>query len=81
VNSWSTLVPAALRVPVAKRERRDRAGAVRIGLIADTHGLLRDEALAALRGSDRATPIPFGPYIAAAGWLAMLHRPQLPHRL
>jgi putative phosphoesterase len=26
---------------------------VRIGLIADTHGLLRDEALAALRGSDR----------------------------
>ncbi|MFZ5658057.1 MAG: metallophosphoesterase family protein [Pseudomonadota bacterium] len=26
---------------------------MRIGLIADTHGLLRDEALAALRGSDR----------------------------
>lgn len=26
---------------------------LRIGLISDTHGLLRDEALAALRGSDR----------------------------
>jgi uncharacterized protein len=26
---------------------------VRIGLISDTHGLLRDEALAALQGSDR----------------------------
>jgi leader peptidase (prepilin peptidase)/N-methyltransferase len=26
-----------------------------------------------LRGRDRATPIPFGPYLAAAGWLAMMY--------
>jgi leader peptidase (prepilin peptidase)/N-methyltransferase len=23
----------------------------------------------AIRGRDRATPIPFGPYLAAAGWI------------
>ena len=27
----------------------------------------------ALRGRDRSLPIPFGPYLAAAGWLAMLY--------
>ena len=26
-----------------------------------------------LRGADRATPIPFGPYLAAAGWLQLLY--------
>jgi leader peptidase (prepilin peptidase) / N-methyltransferase len=26
-----------------------------------------------LRGRDRSAPIPFGPYLAAAGWLAMLY--------
>jgi len=26
-----------------------------------------------LRGRDRAVPMPFGPYLAAAGWLAMLY--------
>ena len=26
-----------------------------------------------LRGRDRAAPMPFGPYLAAAGWLAMLY--------
>lgn len=29
-------------------------------------------SLIALRGHDRAIPIPFGPYLAAAGWLALL---------
>ena len=29
------------------------------------------------RGRDRAAPIPFGPYLAAAGWLAMLYGQQL----
>jgi leader peptidase (prepilin peptidase) / N-methyltransferase len=29
------------------------------------------------RGRDRAAPMPFGPYLAAAGWLAMLYGPQL----
>jgi len=27
----------------------------------------------ALRGRDRSAPMPFGPYLAAAGWLAMLY--------
>jgi leader peptidase (prepilin peptidase)/N-methyltransferase len=27
----------------------------------------------ALQGRDRRTPIPFGPYLAAAGWLAMMY--------
>jgi leader peptidase (prepilin peptidase) / N-methyltransferase len=26
-----------------------------------------------LRGRDRATPMPFGPYLAAAGWLALMY--------
>jgi leader peptidase (prepilin peptidase) / N-methyltransferase len=29
------------------------------------------------RGRDRAAPMPFGPYLAAAGWLAMLYGPGL----
>jgi leader peptidase (prepilin peptidase)/N-methyltransferase len=29
--------------------------------------------LIALRGRDRSAPIPFGPYLAAAGWLAMMY--------
>jgi leader peptidase (prepilin peptidase)/N-methyltransferase len=34
-------------------------------------------ALIALRGRDRNVPIPFGPYLAAAGWIAMLWGPQI----
>ncbi len=30
-----------------------------------------------LRGRDRAAPMPFGPYLAAAGWLAMLYGHEL----
>jgi leader peptidase (prepilin peptidase)/N-methyltransferase len=30
-------------------------------------------AMIVLRGRDRAAPMPFGPYLAAAGWLAMLY--------
>jgi leader peptidase (prepilin peptidase)/N-methyltransferase len=30
-----------------------------------------------LRGRDRAAPMPFGPYLAVAGWLAMLYGPQM----
>jgi len=30
-----------------------------------------------LRGRDRAAPMPFGPYLAAAGWLAMLYGNEL----
>ena len=34
-------------------------------------------ALIALRGHDRNIPIPFGPYLAAAGWIAMLYGEQI----
>jgi leader peptidase (prepilin peptidase)/N-methyltransferase len=27
----------------------------------------------ALQGRDRRAPMPFGPYLAAAGWLAMMY--------
>jgi leader peptidase (prepilin peptidase)/N-methyltransferase len=30
-------------------------------------------AMIAFRGRDRAAPMPFGPYLAAAGWLAMMY--------
>jgi leader peptidase (prepilin peptidase)/N-methyltransferase len=33
--------------------------------------------LIALRGRDRNVPIPFGPYLAAAGWIAMMWGPQI----
>jgi leader peptidase (prepilin peptidase)/N-methyltransferase len=26
-----------------------------------------------LRGRDRAAPMPFGPYLAVAGWIAMMY--------
>jgi leader peptidase (prepilin peptidase)/N-methyltransferase len=34
-------------------------------------------ALVLLRGRDRNVPIPFGPYLAAAGWIALLWGPQI----
>lgn len=30
-----------------------------------------------LRGRDRAAPMPFGPYLAAAGWIAILYGREL----
>jgi leader peptidase (prepilin peptidase) / N-methyltransferase len=33
--------------------------------------------LIALRGRDRSQPMPFGPYLAAAGWIAMMWGPQI----
>jgi leader peptidase (prepilin peptidase)/N-methyltransferase len=29
------------------------------------------------RGRDRQLPIPFGPYLAAAGWIAMMWGPEI----
>jgi len=34
-------------------------------------------ALIVLRGRDRNAPIPFGPYLAAAGWIALMWGPQI----
>jgi len=35
--------------------------------------------LIAIRGRDRNVPIPFGPYLAAAGWIALMWGPQINH--
>jgi leader peptidase (prepilin peptidase)/N-methyltransferase len=42
-------------------------------LLSAATGALLGILLIALRGRDRAAPMPFGPYLAAAGWLAMLY--------
>jgi leader peptidase (prepilin peptidase)/N-methyltransferase len=34
-------------------------------------------ALIVIRGRDRNVPIPFGPYLAAAGWIALMWGPQI----
>jgi leader peptidase (prepilin peptidase)/N-methyltransferase len=35
-------------------------------------GVVVNITLILLRGKDRSTPIPFGPYLAAAGWITMI---------
>ncbi|MGB5352774.1 MAG: A24 family peptidase, partial [Woeseia sp.] len=34
-------------------------------------------ALMLIRGRDKNVPMPFGPFLAAAGWLAMMYGPQI----
>jgi len=46
-------------------------------LLAAGSGAVLGVLMIVLRGRDRAAPMPFGPYLAAAGWLAMLYGPQL----
>ena len=42
-------------------------------LLSAATGALVGILMIALRGRDRATPMPFGPYLAAAGWLGMMY--------
>ena len=42
-------------------------------LLAAATGAILGILLIAARGRDRAAPMPFGPYLAAAGWLAMMY--------
>jgi leader peptidase (prepilin peptidase)/N-methyltransferase len=46
-------------------------------LVAATAGALVGFAMLSLRGQSRATPIAFGPFLAAAGWLMLMSGPQL----
>ncbi len=46
-------------------------------LLAAVTGAVLGLLMIALRGRDRAAPMPFGPYLAAAGWLAMMFGPDL----
>lgn len=41
-------------------------------LLSSVVGALVGSLLLALQGRDRATPIPFGPYLAAAGWIQFI---------
>jgi leader peptidase (prepilin peptidase)/N-methyltransferase len=42
-------------------------------LLSAATGALLGILMIVLRGRDRSSPMPFGPYLAAAGWLAMLY--------
>lgn len=44
-----------------------------IVLLSAVVGAVVGIAMIAMRGHDRNIPIPFGPYLAAAGWIAMLY--------
>ena len=46
-------------------------------LLSSMVGAVIGIALLSIQGKDKATPIPFGPYIAAAGWIAMLWGEQI----
>ena len=48
-----------------------------IVLLSSMIGAIIGGAFLALRGHDRATPIPFGPFIAAAGWAWFIGGPTL----
>ncbi len=46
-------------------------------LLSALTGAILGLALIVLRGRDRNVPIPFGPYLAAAGWIALMWGPQI----
>ena len=41
-------------------------------LLSSLVGAMFGLSLVALRGRDRSIPIPFGPYLACAGWIALI---------
>ena len=52
-------------------------GILSIVLMSSMIGAIVGSLWIGLRGRDRATPIPFGPYLAAAGWVQLMWGPQL----
>src|SRR6202051_2367390 len=46
-------------------------------LLSAAAGAVLGISMILLRGRDRSAPIPFGPYLAAAGWLAMMYGDEL----
>ena len=46
-------------------------------LLSSVVGAVIGIALLSIQGKDKATPIPFGPYLAIAGWITMLWGTQL----
>lgn len=53
------------------------SGILPIVLMSSFIGAIIGSLWIGLRGQDRATPIPFGPYLAAAGWVQLIWGPQL----
>ena len=52
-------------------------GILPIVLMSSFIGAVVGSTWIAWRGADRATPIPFGPYLAAAGWVQLMWGPQI----
>jgi len=48
-------------------------------LLSSLVGALVGISLVLFRGRDRAKPIPFGPYLAAAGWISLVWGPDINH--
>jgi leader peptidase (prepilin peptidase)/N-methyltransferase len=48
-----------------------------IVLLSSFVGAIIGVGMIALRGHDRSIPIPFGPYLAMAGWIALMWGNQL----
>ena len=46
-------------------------------LLSALTGALVGVALIVLRGRERGRPMPFGPFLAMAGWIAMMWGPQI----
>jgi leader peptidase (prepilin peptidase)/N-methyltransferase len=46
-------------------------------LLSALAGAVVGSALIVIRGRDRNVPIPFGPYLAVAGWIALMWGPQI----
>ena len=46
-------------------------------LLSAASGAILGISMIVLRGRDRSAPMPFGPYLAAAGWLAMMYGDRL----
>lgn len=53
------------------------SGILPIVLMSSFIGAIVGSIWIAARGADRATPIPFGPYLAAAGWVQLMWGPQI----
>jgi leader peptidase (prepilin peptidase)/N-methyltransferase len=53
------------------------SGILPIVLFSSLIGAIVGSLWLGLRGADRATPIPFGPYLAAAGWVQLMWGPQI----
>ena len=47
------------------------------GLLSSVVGAVIGSVWLATQGRDRATPIPFGPYLAIAGWIVFFWGPQI----